>query len=101
MDGVYPGAVAAGGDSRDEALLRFRESYRSVLYDLAAAASSFEEFKADVERFFWEETPGEGAAWLEAAAALRANPAAAGDWLPLKTSYPEPAVTVGLLGPRL
>ena len=72
VDGVFPGAVAAGGRSRDESLLRFRESYRTVLYDFALSAASFGEFKTEVERFFWEETPGEAASWRDAAAALGA-----------------------------
>lgn len=94
VDGVYPGAVSAGGANRDEALLKFRESYRSVLFDFATSAASFEDFKAEVERFFWEETRGEAEAWVEAAAGLRADPSQAGDWLPVKTSYPEPSVLV-------
>lgn len=94
IDGVYPGAVSAGGASRDEALLKFRESYRSVLFDFAVSAKSFDEFRIEVERFFWEETPGELEAWREAAAALRSDTTKAGDWLPVKTSYPEPSVRV-------
>jgi hypothetical protein len=94
VDGVFPGAVCAGGATRDEALLRFRESYRSVLYDAASSASSFEVFKAEVERFFWEETPGESAAWQRAVEALRSNRDDVADWLPIRESYPEPSIRV-------
>jgi hypothetical protein len=97
IDGVNPGAVCAGGKSRDEALLRFRDSYRAILYSFAAAASSFEEFQAEVERFFWEQTPGEAAAWTKAARELRADPSKAGDWLPVRSEYPEPHVMVAWL----
>jgi hypothetical protein len=94
VDGVYPGAISAGGASRDEALLKLREGYRSVLFDFASAASCFEDFKAEVERFFWETTPGEPEAWKEAAAALRADRARAGEWLRVTSSYSEPSLMV-------
>jgi len=94
IDGVNPGAVCAGGASRDEALLKFRESYRGILYDCAALCDTFEAFKQEVERFFWEMTPGEAEAWERAVQELRANPAAAGDWLPIRQNYGEPSVEV-------
>jgi hypothetical protein len=94
VDGVFPGSVCAGGSTRDEALLKFRESYRSVLFDLAAEAESFDAFRAEVERFFWEETPGEAEAWLQAAAELRKDTKKAGHWLPVKTAYPDPQIRV-------
>lgn len=101
VDGVFPGAVCAGGATRDEALFRFRESYRSILYDMALTASTFEEFREEVCRFFWEETVGEAAAWDKAAANLRADPKKAGDWLRVRTQYPEPAISVVLLDQNL
>jgi hypothetical protein len=97
VDGVFPGALCAGGVSRDEALLKFRESYRSVLYDLARGADSFAAFRAEVERFFWEETPGEADAWLRAASELRKDAADARDWLRIRTAYPDPEIHVVLL----
>ncbi len=97
IDGVFPGAVCAGGKSKDEALLKFRESYRMILYDYAAEAESFESFKGEVERFFWEETPREAEAWKRAAEELRQDKSRGGDWLPVKTKYGEPSVRVVLL----
>jgi hypothetical protein len=94
IDGVNPGAVSAGGASRDEALLKFRESYRAILYDIASWAASFENFRAEVERFFWEETPGEAEGWQRAVERLRADSGKAGDWLPVATTYPDPRVSV-------
>lgn len=94
IDGVNPGAVCAGGESRDEAWLKFRESYRSILFDFAAAASSFDEFKREVERFFWEETPGEREAWDQAVREMKADPNRGGDWLPRREDYPDPSVEV-------
>lgn len=94
IDGVYPGAVCAGGESRNEALLKFRAEYREILFDFAAAASSFEQFQQEVERFFWEETPGEAEGWHQAVLELRKDIKKAGDWLPVSKNYPEPAVKV-------
>src|SRR5262245_11297759 len=54
MYGVNPGGVAAGGKSLGEAQAEFRTAYKSVLFDLAAEARSFEAFKAEVERFVQE-----------------------------------------------
>lgn len=100
IDGVFPGAVCAGGKSRDEALLKFRETYRRVLFDYAATAESFDAFKQAIERFFWEETPGEAEAWKEATEELRRDNSRAGDWLPIKEGYVEPSVRVVLLKGR-
>lgn len=94
IDGVFPGAVSAGGLSKDEALMRYRETYRTILYDYAAAAESFHDFKQAVERFFWEETPGEAAAWKEAADELRRDESRAGDWLPVTTRYGAPSIGI-------
>ena len=100
IDGVNPGALAEGGSTRDEALLKFRESYREVLADMAVCAASFDEFRAEVERFFYQETPGEAEAWLAAAAALRKDRSIADDWLPVSSSYPDASVNVLLLDAR-
>lgn len=97
IDGVFPGAVCAGGKNRDEALLKFRETYRMILYDYAASAESFDEFREKVERFFWEETPGEAEAWREAAEELRQDHSKAGDWLPIKKRYADPTIRIALL----
>ena len=97
IDGVFPGAVSAGGESKDEALLKYREAYRMSLVDFAIAASSFEEFEAETKRFFWEETPGEADAWKAAAAELREDQSLSGDWLPVRTQYGEPTIHVVLL----
>ena len=54
MYGVNPGGMAAGGASLGEAQAEFRTAYKSVLFDIAAEAESFEAFKAEVERFLTE-----------------------------------------------
>lgn len=74
IDGVNPGAISAGGKSPDEAWLKFRQDYRMILFDFAARADSFDDFKKEVERFFWEETPGELEAWLAAVERMKEDP---------------------------
>ncbi|MEM7049607.1 MAG: hypothetical protein AAF604_08110 [Acidobacteriota bacterium] len=94
VDGVNPGAVCAGGATKDEALLRFREVYRDVLVEAASRAESFEEFRSELERFFWEVTPGDPEEWHEAAERLRKDNGLCGDWLPLQRDWGEPSLKV-------
>jgi len=71
MYGVQPGGIAGGGFDRTGAFSEFRRSYLSVLYDLAGAAQSFKEFKAEVTRFFSEVNQPNAADWTAALAAVR------------------------------
>ncbi len=52
IDGVEPGGIGAGGSSDKEAAAAFRQMYQKVLFDIALEAKTFEEFKAEVEKFF-------------------------------------------------
>src|ERR1700739_3642005 len=52
--GVNPGGVAADAATRGEAFVAFKQACLSVVLDLAEESGSFEEFKAGVERFFYE-----------------------------------------------
>jgi len=70
--GVAPGGLAERGDELYAAHASFRESYRKVLFDLAAEAKSYEEFKAAVEAFCRVDT-AEEARWHEAAHAIRSG----------------------------
>lgn len=54
MYGVRPAAIAASGDNIEEAFLRFRSTYRELLFDIAQESQTFEAFAAEVERFFNE-----------------------------------------------
>lgn len=49
VNGVSPGGLGGIGGSRREAMADFRDGYRTVLYDLAAEARDFEEFRSHVE----------------------------------------------------
>jgi len=71
--GVNPGGIAGGGSSRDDAVRRFKDSYLSVLYDIAAEAQSFDEFKQEVERFFYDVHEPNEREWSAAHAAVKSG----------------------------
>jgi hypothetical protein len=73
MYGVHPGGMAHFGDSVMEAYSKFRESYKTVLFDIAEEASNFETFKAEVQTFYWECGPEEEQRWECALEALRSG----------------------------
>ena len=54
MYGVRPAGIAESGDSIEETFLRFRNRYKEVLFDIAQENHTFDTFKAEVERFFYE-----------------------------------------------
>jgi hypothetical protein len=81
MYGVNPGGAAAGGATASEAQSKFRDVYRSVLFDAAAEAVDFAAFKAEVERFFSETNEPPKTEWDEAVLEVRSGKVAA-DWLP-------------------
>ncbi len=57
VEGVNPGGFAASGKSPAEALAEFSTAFRTILFDIASDAASFEAFREEVQRFF-EETSG-------------------------------------------
>lgn len=67
MYGVYPGALAGVGDTRDAATSQFRDMYRAALYDMAETATGFDEFEAEVRSFFHDKNEVNEAEWNEAA----------------------------------
>jgi hypothetical protein len=56
-----------------EAYANFRNSYRTILFDIAEEASNFEAFKTEVDRFYWECGKGEDERWNAAVNALRSG----------------------------
>jgi len=74
--GVRPGAIAETGETPQETYLRFRNTYKSVLFDIAAESRDFDDFKREVERFFHEPDEEEERRWNEAVRALRSGEAA-------------------------
>lgn len=71
--GVNPGGISASGDSLQEVHVELRQSLHDVLVDFSEEATSFEEFKAEVERFFNETNEPTEREWLEAVQRVRAN----------------------------
>jgi hypothetical protein len=71
MHGVNPGGLSAGGIDAGAAQQAFRETYRTVLFDISADAGDFEEFKAEVTKFFHETSDLLLTEWLEAVEAVR------------------------------
>lgn len=69
--GVNPGGMAAAGEDKSEALNAFRKAYQVVLNDIVASAASFEEFEAEVTRFFAQESDADE--WAEAVEQVRAE----------------------------
>lgn len=80
VEGVNPGGIAARGESPGQALAEFGSEYRVVLFDIAADSRSFEEFKAEVERFFNDTSLPAAREWTAAVEDVRAGRVAA-DWL--------------------
>lgn len=54
MYGVRPAGIAASGKNIEEAFLRFRNSYKEILFDIAQESATFEDFESEVQRFFQE-----------------------------------------------
>jgi hypothetical protein len=73
MYGVNPGAMAAVGDTAEEALAAFRALFSGNLKDLALESNSFDEFKAKAAEFFNDTNPGHEREWLRAVEAVRRN----------------------------
>lgn len=73
MYGVRPGAIAESGESPQETILRFRNRYREVLFDIAGDHRTFDAFKKEVERFFHEPDYEEERRWEDALTAIRSQ----------------------------
>jgi hypothetical protein len=80
VEGINPGGFAAAGDSRHEALAAFCTELKTILFDIASDALSFEEFRASVEQFFNETSVMALKEWEEAVQEVRAGKVES-DWL--------------------
>ncbi len=69
--GVRPGAIADFGETPQEALNKFHERYKMVLYDFAEEAMDFDAFKSEVEKFYAQPDREEEDRWLRAVLAIR------------------------------
>jgi predicted RNase H-like HicB family nuclease len=73
MYGVRPGGIAESGATIEEAFLRFRTSYTEVLFDIAEENQNFEDFRTEVERFFYECDEEDQCLWDNALSRIRKN----------------------------
>lgn len=69
--GVRPGAIADFGETAQEALNKFHERYKLLLYDFAEEAGDFSAFKQEVENFYAQPDEEEEGRWLQAVTAIR------------------------------
>lgn len=73
--GVCPGAIAAGGETPNEAFLNFTTRYKEVLLDVAEECADLHGFTIAVEEFFAAEDAQESARWKRGLKAVRRNKA--------------------------
>lgn len=69
--GVTPGAIAESGSTPEEGFLRFRNSYKNVLFDIAEDAPDYSGFRTSVENFYYQPEEEEEAKWQFAFDAIR------------------------------
>lgn len=69
--GVRPGAIADYGTTPQEAFQKFRNRYRNLLFDIAEETADFNQFKAEVEKFYGQPNPEEETRWSDAFREIR------------------------------
>jgi hypothetical protein len=95
VHGVQPGGIAAGDSNRrDVALLQFKKSYLSVLHDIAAETSSFQEFQVNVTEFFSAISAPDQADWDRAVAEVRSQQVSLPDLPSVKAESKPPSLLV-------
>jgi hypothetical protein len=70
MYGVFPATLSECGKTPNECFLRYMEELKTVLYDFAAAADSYEQFETELAAFLNQHSPDEDL-WLVAQRKLR------------------------------
>jgi len=100
MFGVQPGGIAGGDRQKKLACAEFKKSYRSVLFDLAAEALSFAEFKLKVTAFFDQVNDPNFADWERALEEVRAKSLSLPDLPTVKASARMPNVTIEEVAPE-
>jgi hypothetical protein len=80
VEGINPGGFSAKGQSPSEALAELGSAFRAVLFDIASDARSFQEFHAEVQKFFEETNVPALRDWEEAVRRVKAGELDA-EWL--------------------
>jgi hypothetical protein len=70
MYGVFPATLSEYGQTPNECFLRYMEELKTVLYDFAAAADSFDQFEAELTVFLEQQSPDKDS-WVAAQQKLR------------------------------
>jgi hypothetical protein len=73
MYGVEPGGLAEGGKTIQEAHMRFRQTFREILFDIASSVEEFSEFSHETERFIREVNQPENEDWWKAVEEVRSK----------------------------
>jgi predicted RNase H-like HicB family nuclease len=73
VSGVRPGAITESGNTPEEAFLRFRNTYKNVLFDFAEESRTYTAFKEAVESFYYQLDQGEEDRWLSALEDIRSG----------------------------
>ncbi len=73
MSGVQPAAIIECGDTPEETAIHFRDRYKTVLFDIAAEASGFGDFKSEVEQFFNQTEAEIADSWQKAFELIRSG----------------------------
>lgn len=73
MSGVTPGAIAAGGATREDAFRAFKERYHLFLQDVAKETPTVQAFENELLRFFEETNESAEAKWQDAWAQVRSG----------------------------
>lgn len=71
--GVRPGGIAEVGTTPQEAFLRFRNTYKNVLFDMVEGAADYRAFHAAVEDFYFQPDDEEEDRWQSAFYAIRSG----------------------------
>jgi hypothetical protein len=71
--GVRPAPIAESGETPQEAFLRFRNSYKNVLFGFAGCSTKYENFREAVEQFYHQPDQEEEKRWVAAFCAIRSG----------------------------
>lgn len=71
MNGVCPAGIAEVGDTPQSAYLKFRESFKQILQDIASDGRNFDAFQTEGNEFVLANDENEEKEWLQARAEIK------------------------------
>jgi len=97
MHGVQPGCLTGGGPNRDAAFQVFKNTYLTILFDVAEEASDFDAFKSELRSLLKQVNVPFERDWMEARERVRAGGLEL-EGLPIrKTEKTHPRIFVNLV----